>query len=57
MSKCDNCGKEWEERWTIEMPAGDTAYACSPSCLVELAWQIKQAQYKLSKSKSEEVTV
>lgn len=28
-------------------------YLCSPSCLVEFAWKLKESQPKLSKSKME----
>lgn len=32
---------------------GDSWFVCSPSCLVELAWGLKERQEKISKSKVE----
>ena len=32
---------------------GNERYVCCPSCLVDYAWQVKEKQSKLSKSKQE----
>ena len=57
--KCDQCGKyrdgfpDYFVRHTDGDPDLDVEpkRICSPSCLVELAWEAKEAQFKLSKSK------
>jgi hypothetical protein len=56
---CSVCNKEipWgEEREVIEIylnTNGATYNVCSPSCLVELSWKLKENQVKLSKSKND----
>ena len=59
-TKCDSCGKYFEVsdnsffvRHMYSDPCADseTTRICSPSCLVEYAWEEKEAQEKLSKSK------
>ena len=54
MLECDNCKKELpkEGYWDLVGPGGESvSWLCSPSCLVEEAWRIKEGQTKLSKSK------
>ena len=52
--KCDQCGKYRPQIEYFVRRADDDEpiRVCSPSCLVELAWECKEAQSKLSKSKS-----
>lgn len=53
--RCENCHTAFDdntgfglEDWSLI----DTRLAlCSPSCLVEFAWRLKEAQPKLSKSR------
>jgi len=54
---CNNCNKSYTvltgyriEDYSEEEEYPDL-YICSPSCLVEHAWMIKENQEKLSKSK------
>lgn len=54
---CTNCGKS-PSIYQINSLFGESfeppkpiAFLCSPSCLVEYGWTLKQDQTKLSKSK------
>lgn len=56
--KCYQCGKyfttdgKYDEWYSIHKhPDIHSWILCSPSCLVELAWEMKEGQEKLSKSK------
>lgn len=54
MKECLNCDLPLNPPrigWLVTDPDGYETLLCSPSCLVEWAWQIKQNQVKLSKSK------
>lgn len=52
MKTCQTCGKEWNPFSFLEVKGPDIhALLCSPSCLVEWAWKLKESQIKLSKSK------
>ena len=55
--ECDNCEKEFNDgrehfMVTIEGRGERPNWICSPSCLVEWAWKLKDGQEKLSKSRS-----
>lgn len=54
---CDNCGRDhdsYQQAYWLRKDSrfhnGET-FLCSPSCLVEWAWKLKESQEKLSKSK------
>lgn len=53
--KCDQCGKyrEYKEDFYFlrRYEDDEPIRICSPSCLVECAWEQKERQEKLSKSK------
>jgi hypothetical protein len=56
MTKCYQCGKYFEtedsDAYMVHMfSISDVYYICSPSCLVGFAWDLKERQPKLSKSK------
>lgn len=54
---CDNCGKQNEGNGFMLTHLENVVpcvEVCSPSCLVELAWRLKEAQSKLSKSRSKD---
>jgi len=51
---CDNCFEEIVTRPHYDiahLDFRDNKLICSPSCLVEWAWKLKDDQQKLSKSK------
>jgi hypothetical protein len=59
MMACDNCGGSFslndDDYYLVEHHLREgvdefTFFLCSPSCLVEWAWKIKESQQKLSKS-------
>lgn len=57
-TKCSVCERvvnptESLEGWfhLVDIVTGNWVNLCSPSCLVEHAWKLKEAQPKLSKSK------
>jgi len=56
--KCDNCGAqisrhqgEFFELYRVDLDI--VTILCNPSCLVEYAWKLKEAQPKLSKSRNQ----
>ncbi len=56
-AKCYNCGKYFDSEqdgWYSVHKHYDIHQwiVCSPSCLTELAWEQKEGQTKLSKSKA-----
>ena len=55
--KCDNCltryTAEDEDGWITVMTNDQDYEVCSLACLTELAWKLREAQPKLSKSKQE----
>jgi len=55
MQACSNCKTRFDAlsptQYSICVDAGlEYAELCSPSCLVEWAWKLKEGQPKLSKS-------
>lgn len=56
MIQCSLCDGDFnlmdENHWELyDAHSEQTSFLCSPSCIVEAAWQIKENQPKLSKSK------
>ena len=57
MIKCDNCKNEFSCHTGFALEnfaeSGMVKDLCSPSCLVEFAWKLKEGQEKLSKSNAQ----
>ncbi len=58
MKECSNCFVEfaydYAQWWLLEGPEEEQLHRfCSPSCLTEFAWTLRESRPKLSKSKQE----
>lgn len=52
--RCDNCYKMGEVKFEVaSFKDGKDYWVCSVSCLCEIAWELRDREPKLSKSKME----